>query len=364
MAEPVVVGVVAAPSVPRALAEQLARELPAVLSKEFPDVEWRVELADGPRAARSADARELIEEVWRRMLEHDWDLAIGITDLPLRAGRRPVTAHASATHGVGLVSLPALGAVGRERRLRAAVLHLIEGLLGETIGISADPANAARMRRMSGRLQELRSPLGRQRVHADGTIRFVGAVLRGNLRLLVGMVRANEPSTVIVRLSGALVAALGVAALSVILSDAWRLADAMTWVRLLVFSIFSIAVTSITVIAAHDLWERTQTPLARERVIIFNLATAATIVLGVLTLYVALFVITALCAGGLIPSRLLEEQVHHPVGFGDYVQLGWFVASLATLGGALGSVTDSDLEVRDAIYRHRADERTEAGPHA
>jgi hypothetical protein len=251
--------------------------------------------------------------------------------------------------------------VGRERRLRTAVLHLIEGLLGETIGVSADPANAARRRRMSGRLQELRSPLGRQRVHADGTIRFVGAVLRGNLRLLVGMVRANEPSTVIVRLSGALVTALGVAALSVILSDAWRLADAMSWLRLLLLSIFSVAITSITVIAAHDLWERAQTPLARERVIIFDLATAATIVLGVLTLYVALFALTAVCAGGFLPSRLLEEQVHHPIGFGDYVRLAWFVASLATLGGALGSVTDSDLEVRDAIYRHRADERTEAG---
>jgi hypothetical protein len=361
MAEAVVIGVVAAPGVPRGLAEQLARELPVVLSEQFPDVEWRVELADGVPAAPAADAGELIEEVRRRMLEHDWDLAIGLTDLPLRAGRRPVTAHASATYGVGLVSLPALGAIARERRLRAAVVHLIEGLLGETIGISADPANAARLRRMSGRLQELRNPLGRQRVHADGTIRFVGAVLRGNLRLLVGMVRANEPTTVIVRLSGALVAALGVAALSVILSDAWRLADALGWLRLLLLSIFSVAITSITVIAAHDLWERARHPLARERVIIFNVATAATIVLGVLTLYGALFAITALCAGGLIPSRLLEEQVHHPVGVGDYLELAWFVASLATLGGALGSVTDSDLEVRDAIYRHRADARTEGG---
>lgn len=362
MAEPVVVGVVADPGVPRDLGEQLARELPGVLAEQFPDAEWRVELAEAELRAPSADTRELIESVWQRMLQNDWDLAIGITDLPLRAGRRPVTAHASATHGVGLVSLPALGAVGRERRLRTAVLHLIEGLLGETIGIGADPGNAARNRRMSRRLQELRNPLGRQRVHADGTVRFVGAALRGNLRLLVGMVRANEPSKVIVRLSGALVAALGAAALSVILSDAWRLADGLTWLRLLLLSIFSVAITSITLIAAHHLWERARTPLARERVIIFNLATAATIVLGVLTLYAALFAITALCAGGLIPSDLFADEVHHPVDLGDYLQLAWFVASLATLGEALGSVTDSDLEVRDAIYRHRADERTETEP--
>jgi hypothetical protein len=360
MAEPVVVGVVAAPGDARALAERLASELPAALSQQFPDVDWRVEVAEAEPAAPSADSRELIEAVWQRMLDQDWNLAIGITDLPLRSGGRPVTAHASATHGVGLVSLPALGAVGRERRLRSAVLHLIEGLLGEAVGVGADPAGGARNRRMSGRLQELRSPLGRQRVHADGTVRFVGAALRGNLRLLVGMVRANQPSTVIVRLSGALVATLGVAALSVILSDAWRLADGLTWLRLLLLSIFSLAVTSITVIAAHDLWERARTPFARERVIIFNLATALTIVLGVLTLYAALFAITALCAGGLIPARVLEAGVHHSVGLADYLQLAWFVASLATLGGALGSVTDSDLEVRDAIYRHRGDHRTES----
>src|SRR3954454_23183792 len=139
MAEPVVVGVIADPGVPRDLAERLARELPAELSRQFPDVEWRVEVAEAEPAPRSAHTRELIETVWQRMLKEDWDLAIGITDLPLRAGRRPVTAHASATHSVGLVSLPALGAVGRERRLRTAVLHLIEGLLGETIGVGADP---------------------------------------------------------------------------------------------------------------------------------------------------------------------------------------------------------------------------------
>src|SRR3954453_1203526 len=100
MAEPVVVGVVADPGVPRDLGEQLARELPGVLAEQFPDAEWRVELAEAEARAPSADTRELIESVRQRMLQNDWDLAIGITDLPLRAGRRPVTAHASATHGV------------------------------------------------------------------------------------------------------------------------------------------------------------------------------------------------------------------------------------------------------------------------
>jgi hypothetical protein len=261
---------------------------------------------------------------------------------------------------VGLVSLPALGAVGRQRRLRTAVIHLIEGLLGETVHRSGTAASASRSRRMAGRLHELRSPLGHARIHEDGSVRFVAAVLRGNLRLLVGMVLANDPSTVILRLSGALVAALGAAVLSIILSDVWLLADAQGWVRLLLLSVFSTVATCVTLIAAHHLWERARTPRARERVILFNLATTATIALGVLTLYVALFGIMAICAAALIPVHVLEEKVGHSVGAGDYLNLAWFVASLATIGGALGSVTESDLAVRHATYRHREDERTEA----
>jgi hypothetical protein len=360
VAEPIVIGVVAPPGAATEAARELAEDLPEALAERFPDVEWRTVLDEAEHAALGVDSRQLIDALRERMLEEGWDLAIGVTDLPLRAGRRPVTAHASATHGVGLVSLPALGAVGRQRRLRSAVVHLIEGLLGETVRRSGNAESASRGRRMAGRLHELRSPLGRARVHEDGTVRFVAAVLRGNLRLLVGMVRANEPSKVILRLSAALVAALGAAALSIVLADVWTLADAQGWVRLLLLSVFSVVVTCVTLIAAHDLWERARTPLARERVTLFNLATTATIALGVLTLYVALFAIMAICGAALIPTHVLEAKIGHPVGLGDYINLAWFVASLATLGGALGSVTESDLAVRHATYRNREDERTEA----
>jgi hypothetical protein len=360
MAEPVVVGVVAPPGAASQAARELAEELPEALAERFPDVEWRTVLDEAEPAALTVDSRELIETLRQRMLEEGWDLAIGVTDLPLRAGRRPVTAHASATHGVGLVSLPALGGVGRQRRLRTAVIHLIEGLLGETVPRSGNGESARRSRRMAGRLRELRSPLGHASVHEDGTVRFVAEVLRGNLRLLVGMVLANEPSKVILRLSAALVAALGAAALSIVLADVWTLADAQGWVRLLLLSVFSVVVTCATLIAAHDLWERARTPLARERVTLFNLATTATIALGVLSLYVALFAITAVWGAALIPAPVLGERIGHSAGVGDYLNLAWFVASLATLGGALGSVTESDLAVRHATYRHREDERTEA----
>jgi hypothetical protein len=114
-------------------------------------------------------------------------LRVGLLAAPglARSGRRPVTATASVPLGDGVVSVPAFGAVGLEDRVAQAVLRLVEGL----------------------------AP--------------------GNLRLLLGMVRANHPWRLIIGLSKALVAALGVGAFGITSPAIWRVGDAMGWPRLL-----------------------------------------------------------------------------------------------------------------------------------
>ena len=347
---PIVVGVLAAHGTTRDLAAQLAAELPRELGERFGHVQWRTQVSEVPAAEPSANSGELVETVRRHLLDEGWDLAVGLTDLPLRAGARPVTAQASATHGVGLVSVPALGAMHVAQRLRRAVVHLIEGLLGES-AIGAGGNARAREARLAHRLHELASPLGRARVRDDGSVRFVSAALRGNLRLLVGMVRANQPSRIIARLSRALVAALGTAAVSLASANIWHLSDGMTWPRLTALALGSLLGTCLTLVLAHQLWERAASPAARERVVLFNLVTAITLALGVLTLYFALFLITLVCGGALIPPSHFAHEVGRSVGLTDYVRLAWLVASLATVGGALGSLIESDLAVRDAAYR-------------
>jgi hypothetical protein len=357
MARPrVVVAIVAGPGRDTELAEELADALPGRLGERFGGVDWEVQVVPAGTADPAADAGELLAAVRRRLLEEGWDLGIGLTDLPLRSGRRPVSAHASAAHGVGLVSIPALGAVGVRRRLLRAVTHLVEGLLGESVGEREPPGRQARM---TGRLRELSSPLGRARVRDDGTVGFVSAVLRGNLRLLVGMIRANEPSKIVVRLSAALLGSLGTAAISLASSNIWQLADGMTWPRLLGLGLLSVVGTGSALVLAHGLWERAPRPEARERVMLFNLATTATLALGVMVLYLALFGISLAGGAALIPPHEFARQVGHPVGAGDYARLAWLVASLATIGGALGSLVDSDDAVREAAYRRRSDARTE-----
>jgi uncharacterized membrane protein len=348
--KPVVVGLISSEGLAAGIAEGLAEELPAALRERFREREWRLELSDDPLPVKPSTSDELMNAARERLREHGWDLGICLTDLPLRTGRRPVTALASATHGIALVSIPALGAVDLADRVQDEIVHAIEGLLGESAG--SDGGGHAREARMEMRLEEL-ADRGRVSVKGRGMVRVAVGVLRGNMRLLAGMVRANNPWTVIARLSRTLAGALGTGAVSLAAATVWIVSDRMTWPRLLLLSFATVAGTTAAIIAAHELWERTEREQDREQVMLFNLVTALTLLLGCVALYGALFLGILVCAGVLIPPSALKDQLGHSVNAFFYVKLAWLASSLATVGGALGSVVETDLAVRDAAYRYR-----------
>jgi hypothetical protein len=81
-------------------------------------VSWRVPVRTDTAVADMGHGVEAIDLARARLLREGWDMAVCMTDAPLRIGRRPVVADASATHGLALISLPALGAVQTRRRAR------------------------------------------------------------------------------------------------------------------------------------------------------------------------------------------------------------------------------------------------------
>jgi hypothetical protein len=341
------VGLQAEPQL-RDLAERIADDLRGDLERRFPDIAWRVELGEADLRNPHGKIAEFVQDARRMLLDNGWDLTICLTDLPLRSDdHRPLTAVVSATDGVALISVPALGVIELPRRVREAALDVIAAL----VGVSSED-EAERPDRVRDRLQELASPLGTVQVRGDNTIRVASAVIRGNLRLLVGMVRANHPWRVTLKLSRALVAALGTAAYVLASTGFWTLAAHMTWSRLLGLAFAALVVTSVALIAAHGLWERSTNPETRERVVLFNAATTLTIWIGVLTLYLALLAISVIGAFSLIPSGALEAQIGRATT-AEYLRLAWLATSLATLAGALGSLVESDLAVRDAAYGYR-----------
>lgn len=348
----VLLGLVAAPGLPEEVARRLARDLPERLGRRFPEVRWVVHVAVGDPVPAGARGMELVRDARRLLVDECWDLAICITDVPLATGARPEVARVSTTHGVGVMSLPALGAIKLARRAERAVLRIIDGLLGEGPGEGDADRRATRVRT---RVRELAVPAGRTEVddEDDGTVRFVAAVVRGNFRLLVGMIRHNRPWRLAARLSRAMAAALAAAALALVSSDVWRIAVASSPARLALIMLAAIGVTAASLIAAHDLWEPYAGRGARQQVVLFNIGTAATVLIGVLTLYAGLLLVVAPTALLLIDPGAIEQALGQHVHASTYGGLTWLVASLATVGGALGAALETDLAVREAAYALR-----------
>jgi hypothetical protein len=343
----VVIGLISAPGTATEIGADLADDLPSELSVQLPTVEWRVSTVVDVLVRPPADDAALVAAARERLLDEAWDLVICLTDLPLRARRRPVVAHASPLHGVAVVSLPALGAIGLRRRTRETVVGLVRTMLGDT----EDHAMSGSGVGLGRRAREL----GSQQDQGDGSVMFTARVLSGNVRLLVGMIRANQPWRLAIGLSRALTAALAAGVFALVTPDIWQLGDALGWIRLSAIGVGSVAAIAASLIVGAGLWEHASQPVGRKQVTLFNLATTGTVVLGVLFLYAALFVLALLTSPILVPAHLFEENIGHAVRVGDYVKLAWLASALATLGGALGAGLESDEAVRAAAYTYRPD---------
>ena len=341
-----VVAVVVAPGQPAATAPQVAGAVRRRLEALHGEGHARGVVGEEPALTEPAPTVELIEALRRRLLEEGWELAIGLTDVPLRLARRPVAGHASPIHGVALLSLPALGAGRTGARAEQAVQRLLDELLGEE---GEEPASGRRTRRMRRRLARLRAV-------GDEEGGYAAVLAGGYLRLLAGLVWANEPWRFAARLSRALLAALAAVAFALVTPDLWRIAGELSVVRLAAVTVLSVLGSTATLIVVHGLWERPERPEARAQIALFNLATAATVLLGVATLYLALLALTAASAALLLPGRLVGEALGHPAGVADYLQVAWLISSLATVGGGLGGGLETDATVREATYASDADD--------
>ena len=137
----VVLGLVAAPGTPAELADRVRADVAADLARELPGASWRVEVVVDGLVQPPADDAQVVAATRARLLGHDWDLAVCLTDLPLQVARRPVVAHASPVHAVAVVCVPALGAVGVRARLRQTLTGQVRTLLGQDPG-GRGPAGA------------------------------------------------------------------------------------------------------------------------------------------------------------------------------------------------------------------------------
>jgi hypothetical protein len=333
-----VIGVVVAPGFAHDVTSGIASDLQEDLRDRYGSVDWRTELEIDRLVAPPASLTEIFAAGRRKLLEGDWDLGVVVTDLPLKVGGRPVSRHLSPTHGLAVLSVPALGALHLRQRLRRALVELI----GELSGRGADNNWEENV------LRELTTDT-KHRPDGLGFL-YVPVLVAGHLRLLLGMVRANRPWRLAARLYAALVAALAVGAFALVSSDIWRLSGSVGWWRLLIMCLLAIAGTVGGVIGAHGLWERVPNPRVRGQVVLFNLTTALTVAIGILCLYVALFALGFGAAELLLRPAVFASALGHAAYTSDYLALAWFAASFATVAGGLGAGLESREAVREAAY--------------
>lgn len=332
-------GVVAAPGLPADIARQLSDDLRDELARLYPELVWELPVVSDALVAGPALTTEVIDAARRRLLDEDWELVVVLTDLPLRIAGRNVAGHASVTHGVIVLSLPAIGAVGVRRRVSDAAARLIDSVLGH-------PETSLRLQRLEDLVD-----LGDEDADAAG---LVWLTRGGRPRLIGGMLRANRPWRLAARLYRALVAALAVVAAALVTTDVWRIAAALGWVRLAIVTVVAVAATTASLIAVHGLWERGGHERAREQIALFNVVTTLTVLIGICTLYAALFAVTGAGALLLVPSSVFESATGRPIAADDYLKLIWLVTSLSTVGGALGAGLEANSAVREAAYAYRS----------
>ncbi|MFE4216184.1 hypothetical protein [Streptomyces sp. NPDC056844] len=351
-----VVALLADPDAPTEIAKHLARALPARLAdKSGQGQRFDVEVVSQPFTAGAEDPSTLMRRIVDRGSAENWDIVVALTDLPLHSHRRRLVVDLSHEHGVALLSLPSLGGWRLQRKARRTVEEAVLSLAGpRTTG-----AERARppLGPFAGRLAPVHPGPVDEEEFAD--LRYVASGPRGYLRVLVGMVRANRPWRLVPDLSKALAAALATGAVATLDSTVWSLATSLSTPRLVVATVGSVGLMIGWLIVDANLWHRTAegSPEARQRAALYNTSTVVTVSIGVLVCYVGLMVINFVWALFILNDQVFASMTRNPLNAMDYWTLSWFVASTATVGGALGSGLESDEAIRTAAYSKREQER-------
>jgi hypothetical protein len=320
--EPTRVGLVADPAAPTDLAHDLTDLRPPDGSDA-----WEIAVVSEPFTTGSEDIDTAVGRLQDHARKHGWDLVVGLTELPLHDDEgRPLVVETDPERRTAVLSLPALGGLRMRIRARRTLRSLLSGM-GD-----------------AGSEDERCVPLPRQ---------------RGRGRLLLGMVLANRPWKLVPGLKSALVAALATGAVATINSTVWLLAGSLSWWRLVVATVVAVALAVGWLVIDGELWDRPDddSPRARERSRLYNLSTLATVTLGVLMCYLALYIINLAWAFFVLDPRVMGGFLQTSRSYGDLFVLAWFVASAATVGGGLGSGLESDEAIRAAAYSKREEDR-------
>lgn len=354
----VVVGILADPDLPSTIANRLDGSLVMRLATELAGVpvQWRVEIVCDAFEALSGYER-LLDKARERVRTTEWDLAVCLTDAPLRDPNGVVLAEVGADDTTAVVSLPALGAVDVVRRARRLVASLVEHMAVDVLA----PGRARAPLRDEPNLQVARTLRVAGSADPDIGSEVVIAHRAGMLRLLFGMTRANRPWRLAWGLSAALGGALAGSAFGVFYSAIWSLADSLPPWRTALVCAGAVVIYVTWIVIGHGMWERGSASTRRDHPStgLRNAGTLMTVAAGAGVFMAALFALILVASLVVITPSYLTSTLGHPVGFGDYLNVALMATVMGTVAGAVGSGLEDDATIRHATYGYRERHRSQ-----
>jgi uncharacterized membrane protein len=270
------------------------------------------------------------------LLAEDLDVVLVLSDVLPELRGRPVAAHVSPVQQVAVLH------VGSAPDLTDEAARLVAA----GVDLDDEPDDEELLRQLASS-----PPPG-----ADGA-GLVRRTLVGNLRLLFTLIRGNRPWLMTLHLSKTLTGAFAASFLAVVTPDFWLLADRMSTTRLVLLTLGVLAVLCVVLVIGGGLREWAPNRKARRAVLLHNTAVWISVAIGVVTLYLGLVSADLAVTAMVLPGRLLDETVGHPVGLDTVLRVGSLVGAVALVGSAFGAGLEADEDVHTATYTGSDDAR-------
>ncbi|TVT27439.1 hypothetical protein FO441_10110 [Salinicoccus cyprini] len=345
------------------------------------DYEWEVIYFEDVLTGGTNESDRVIEETINKIRSEKWDYAITLTDLPLFNKNRPIVAEVVCDDNVGLISLPGLGLVPMQKRVREAILQLMNEIY---YGISDEDRDRAQTRLdtqnnrnysslkkkgpkklLGKRIFEIVSPLERQVLDDDSTdvdVRYsVKSKLNGIIRLVSGMVYANRPWEVFPVFFKIIVVAFTTGSYALIFPSIAKLSEIYSITRLVLITLVALLALVAWIILAHGLWQKKNIREEGHIRRIYNISTFFTLLTTVIMYYGILYVMFLTTTALLVPPSKLEADLSgtNDVSFVNYLIMAWTVTTFATIIGAIGSVFEDKEVILNSTYGYRQRQRHE-----
>ncbi|PBB06176.1 hypothetical protein [Salimicrobium humidisoli] len=368
------IGIVTAPGYTKRIGEGLYYSLPGLLREYVDEGEtWEVESLESPLTGYTEEPEEVLEALLEKKQMQGWDMAVCLTDLPLFRGKKLIVAEANSAKRVGLLSLPGLGAAPLIKRIRESILQLLSEMHH---GSSYEDRDRVQLRvgrkgRKKINARELVkrrgidrfSPIVRENSESEkvSEVRFtVDSRLRGALRLITGMVRANRPWRLFEQFLKILAVAFTTGAFGfIIFSTLWEVSIQYSFWRMIMINIFAIVLLVFWIMTAHKLWERKSDHSSAYIRRLYNSTTVMTLLTAVSFYYTLLLICFQLLVLLLLPTGAINSQLNAEMNTIGYFYIAWTATSISTIVGALGTTMEDEDVVLSGTYGNRQRQRYE-----